>query len=118
MSNQGFNRFEEEPRAYFRAVIEADEYVRPLIHDALLECVPSGSYAQIKDVLQLSRPTDPVLQILPYERIDFEHILENPATSLANSYVIRKALIRKHHLWHTVSSWLAKHPEDIALKGQ
>ena len=39
--------------------------------------------------------------------------MANPGTSLANAYIIRKALIRKHWLSHTVSSWLSKHPNSI-----
>lgn len=52
------------------------------------------------------------LQIRAYESIDFEHASTQPATSLINSYVIRKALIRKHFLSSTVDHWVAKHPES------
>lgn len=51
-----------------------------------------------------------VLQIRAYESIDFDHASANPATSLVNSYVIRKALIRKHFLSTTVDHWVAKNP--------
>jgi tubulin---tyrosine ligase len=50
------------------------------------------------------------LQIRAYESIDFDHASANPATSLVNSYVIRKALIRKHFLSTTVDHWVAKNP--------
>ena len=59
----------------------------------------------------------PVLQIRPYESIDFSHVLENPKTSFVNSYAFRKALIRKHYLHNTVSSWWSKHSNDANLRG-
>jgi tubulin--tyrosine ligase len=34
------------------------------------------------------------------------------STYIGNAYTIRKALIRKHYLAHTVESWLPKHPES------
>lgn len=36
-----------------------------------------------------------------------------PETSLMNSYIIRKALIRKHYLSTTCYNWSTKHPESI-----
>jgi len=55
-----------------------------------------------------------VLQISPYESIDFDFAISRaPGTALINSYVIRKALIRKHFLSATVETWLAKHPESV-----
>lgn len=36
---------------------------------------------------------------------------------MANSYIIRKALIRKHFLHNTITSWWSKHPNDTSLKG-
>lgn len=56
---------------------------------------------------------EPWLQICSYESLDFETLLQRPSDTLANSYVIRKALIRKHYLAHTVSTWLSKHPQSI-----
>lgn len=57
-----------------------------------------------------------MLQLLPYEAIDFEHVLQHPTTSLANAYVIRKALIRKTFLWNTVHTWNVKHENDPRLR--
>ncbi|GAI91434.1 unnamed protein product, partial [marine sediment metagenome] len=52
-----------------------------------------------------------------YESIDFEQLLQQSRNCLANSYVIRKALIRKHYLATTVSHWLTKNVEDTRLRG-
>ena len=56
---------------------------------------------------------DKVVQITQYERIDFDFAGTHPATSLVNSYMIRKALIRKHFLSATVDTWVAKHPGSV-----
>lgn len=36
-----------------------------------------------------------------------------PTSSLANAYIIRKALIRKHYLSTTAYNWIAKNPKSI-----
>ena len=66
--------------------------------------------------IRIDKPETLLLQIMPYEALDFQHHLAHPNTTLTNSYIIRKALIRKHYLWSTVSSWWSKHPEDTTLK--
>jgi len=89
-----------------------DGYVQPLILHAL------GSFLQVPydlvDSIEQSAATSRrFLQIRAYESIDFEHAMQHPNTSLVSAYVIRKALIRKHYLSNTVSSWLVKHPGSV-----
>jgi tubulin---tyrosine ligase len=55
------------------------------------------------------------LQWSSYESISFETIISNPK-SLCNSYIFRKALIRKHFLATTVQTWLSKHPASLLSK--
>lgn len=55
----------------------------------------------------------PVFQYREYERLEFEHVLMRPTTSLANAYIIRKALIRKHYLSNTVANWISKNPDSV-----
>jgi hypothetical protein len=57
-----------------------------------------------------------VLSITSYEQIDFEHAASNRASYLVNSYMIRKAVIRKHYLSTTVDHWVAKNPESLLKK--
>ncbi|KAK4119313.1 sure-like protein [Parathielavia appendiculata] len=111
-----------KPQVY--ALIEyADDYVQPLIMSALKSLLPPESYT----LLKLPSASSPdislaelvpevnakVLQIMPYESIDFDYAAAHPGTSLINSYVIRKALIRKHFLSATVENWVAKHPSSV-----
>ncbi len=53
------------------------------------------------------------MQITPYESIDWDYADSHSSTALINSYMIRKALIRKHFLSLTVDTWVAKHPDSV-----
>ena len=99
------------------AIIDADPYVLPKVHSAISKHFPHGTCKAIEALDQLPNPNSPLLQLTPYENIDFTFLLQHPETSLANSYVIRKALIRKHYLHNTITSWWSKHPNDRDLKG-
>ncbi|KAH0839047.1 putative tubulin--tyrosine ligase PBY1 [Fonsecaea pedrosoi] len=89
-----------------------DAYVQPLILDALGQLAPMP-VRRISNLSDLPNPSDRVLQFTSYEKLDFEHAMQHTQTSLVCSYVIRKALIRKHYLSSTVSTWLVKHPSSI-----
>ncbi|KAL2144861.1 hypothetical protein VTI28DRAFT_8421 [Corynascus sepedonium] len=103
-----------------------DEYVQPLILSALKSVLPPESYTLIKPPSTWSKsspeislgellpqPNAKFLQIMPYESLDFDYAATHPDTCLVNSYVIRKALIRKHFLSATVDNWVAKHPDSV-----
>ena len=90
-----------------------DTYVQPLLLSALKFRLPSELLIFINDASELPSPSSHLLQWRQYEKLDFDHILQNTSTSLANSYIIRKALIRKHYLSTTVSHWLTKHPQSV-----
>lgn len=70
-------------------------------------------FQQISSVSDLPNSSSPIFQYRAYERLDFEHLMSHPSASLANAYIIRKALIRKHYLSNTVSNWVAKHPDSL-----
>lgn len=67
----------------------------------------------ISALSQLPNPSSPVLQYRVYEQNDFDHVMAHPRTSLVNSYIIRKALTRKHYLSSTVAQWVTKNPDSI-----
>lgn len=98
----------------FFAVVEyEDDYVQPMILAALASRLPQGSYWTFSSTSEISKSTKPVLHISSYERLLFDDILAHPDKYLSNAYIIRKALIRKHHLGATTHEWLAKHPSSI-----
>ncbi|KAK5108961.1 hypothetical protein LTR62_007676 [Meristemomyces frigidus] len=90
-----------------------DPYVHPLILATLKARLPTEMLVLINSLSELPTTNGTLLQWRQYESIDFEHLLANSRTSQANSYIIRKALIRKHYLSNTISHWLAKHPDSI-----
>ncbi|ROW13471.1 hypothetical protein VPNG_04449 [Cytospora leucostoma] len=103
--------------AIYAIVDYEDAYVQPIILSALKSLVPSDRL-RLLPTTGSSNPAEQVpegakfLQIRAYESIDFDRASEQPTASLINSYVIRKALIRKHFLSSTVDHWVAKHPES------
>ncbi|WYZ35545.1 hypothetical protein EsH8_X_000192 [Colletotrichum jinshuiense] len=110
----------------FYAIIDyGDEYVQPLILEAMARLFP-GAYSLLPApqadpstadadappalAAALPAPDARVLHVAQYEALDFDHAAAHASTALVNSYVIRKALIRKHYLSATVDHWAAKHP--------
>ncbi|KAM0487019.1 hypothetical protein ACHAPX_000286 [Trichoderma viride] len=101
-----------------------DPYVQPLIVAALKAVLPKEAFNLITDIspddlnLSTTLPSSDsnVLQIVPYEAIDFEFASSHTKTSLINSYMIRKALIRKHYLSATLDHWVAKKPDSVLKK--
>ena len=92
-----------------------DQYVQPLLLNAIKARVPSELLVLVRDASELPSNDCKFLQWRQYESLDFDRLMSGSNSSLSNSYVIRKALIRKHYLSMTVSHWLTKHPES-ALK--
>lgn len=91
-----------------------DAYVQPLLLAALNARLPPEllvlTNSEASKNLLHQNSTAKLLQWRQYESIDFDGLMAHPNTRLANSYVIRKALIRKHYLSNTVAHWIAKHP--------
>jgi tubulin--tyrosine ligase len=100
---------------FYAVVNYPDQYVQPLICKALnaLERLP---YEIVSSTTEVRDKNAPLLQYATYESLDFEHAMTYPQTSLISAYVIRKALIRKHYLSNTISTWLVKHPESVLKK--
>ncbi|KAL8392879.1 hypothetical protein RB595_002898 [Gaeumannomyces hyphopodioides] len=111
----------------YALVAYEDPYVQPLIMEALDTVLPKDSYVLVNapprssdgkdEAIQieslLPSPDAKVLQITPYEAIDFTFGAAHVDNMLFNSYVFRKALIRKHFLSATVETWVTKHPDSV-----
>ncbi|KAF1978701.1 TTL-domain-containing protein [Bimuria novae-zelandiae CBS 107.79] len=93
-----------------------DAYVQPLLLAALKKHISPSRLILLSHFSSLPSKSSPVLQWLQYESINFPHLLQHTRTSLANAYVIRKALIRKHYLSTTVAHWVVKHPESVLAR--
>lgn len=95
------------------AVIDyQDKYVQPLILAAIKSRLPSDVLVLLQSISEVPSAGAKCLQWKQYEEIDLDRAMEGSNTNLINSYIIRKALIRKHYLSTTVSHWASKHPES------
>lgn len=98
----------------FMAVVDyGDQYVQPLILSALASRLPRGSYTLASASSPIPDPCIPCLHIRSYEELPFEEVTKHPMSCLANAYIIRKALIRKHYLNNTVQTWITKNPSSV-----
>ncbi|OIW25162.1 tubulin-tyrosine ligase family protein-like protein [Coniochaeta ligniaria NRRL 30616] len=107
----------KELQLAFAIIDYEDSYVQPLLLEAFTSLFPNA-YTLHPPTTSLSTiapntTTPKIIQIAQYEKIDFEYAASHPQTTLVNSYMIRKALIRKHFLSSVVDNWTSKHPESI-----
>ncbi|GKZ75690.1 hypothetical protein AnigIFM56816_000349 [Aspergillus niger] len=101
---------------FYSLVDSDDSYVQSLMERALQRRLGNGQCRAISSLSDLPSRTTPIFQYREYERLDFEHTMMHTSTSLANAYIIRKALIRKHYLSNTVINWVTKHPDSVLAK--
>ena len=87
-----------------------DKYVQPLILAAVKSRLPADVLVLVQSMTEVPSTKAKVLQWMQYEALDFERAMGQASSLFINSYVIRKALIRKHYLSTTVSHWNSKHP--------
>lgn len=106
------SRSHNNPDFYYLINYE-DKYVQPLLEEAFRNRLKGSKCQPIQSISDIPDPSVPVLQYRAYEEIDFDHVMSHPSTSLANSYVIRKALIRKHYLSTTIANWISKYPDSV-----
>lgn len=67
----------------------------------------------ISDALPENCSDVPLLQYCTYDNIDHELSLSQANVVLASSYIIRKALIRKHFLHRCTYSYITKNPKSV-----
>ncbi|KAE8150547.1 survival protein sure-like phosphatase/nucleotidase [Aspergillus avenaceus] len=114
---QGEIKLPDNDEPTLHSIVDSDDpYVQSLMEQALKRRLGEGRYKSISSMSDLPSCSAPVFQYREYERLDFEHAMLYSETSLANAYIIRKALIRKHYLSNTVTNWVTKHPESILGK--
>ena len=103
----------EVPEFVTALTISKDEYIYQPIKQAMMKFLPNY---QIQSTLPQLDLTEKVFQYGDYEQIDVDKLMLESSKYFANSYIYRKALIRKHYLAHTVHSYVVKHPESILKK--
>lgn len=90
-----------------------DTYVQPLLVAALKSRLSSTPINFINTFDKVPKNNCKLLQWRQYEDIDFELVTQDTQRAhLINSFVFRKALIRKHYLANTITHWLTKNPDS------
>ncbi|CCC71792.1 hypothetical protein NCAS_0I01240 [Naumovozyma castellii] len=92
--------------------IDPTEYIYNPLKTALIKHLPNANFVnKVEDAKDT--PNSVLFQYGDYEQLDVDKLMSSPEKYFTNSYVYRKALIRKHYLSHTVHSYVVKHPESI-----
>ncbi|KAL1714848.1 tubulin-tyrosine ligase family-domain-containing protein [Schizophyllum commune] len=86
----------------------------PLTESLVLRAIQrlSPSPKVVSSLPQIN-PDNKLLQWSTYDDMDHELTHIRRSSVLASSYIIRKALIRKHFLSRTIHAYLTKHPDSI-----
>lgn len=89
-----------------------------LVLDALESLTP---FPAVQDTLpkDTNSSTHQLLQWAAYDALDHDLTFSHDPASkiLSSSYIIRKALIRKHFLSRCIHNYLTKHPDSILRQG-
>lgn len=93
--------------------IDESEYIHKPLFQAFVKYLPQVGI--VNSLPDLSTFQGKILQFGDYEHMDMDQLSRNDRY-FTNSYIYRKALIRKHYLSHTIHSYIVKHPESILNK--
>lgn len=90
--------------------LPSQEYIHKPLVSAINSRLPN---VKIVDSMpaKSSKTSKKVLHYGDYEHIDIDKLVEGD-TYFANTYIYRKALIRKHFLSHTIHSYIVKNPDS------
>ncbi|EIW86574.1 tubulin-tyrosine ligase [Coniophora puteana RWD-64-598 SS2] len=100
----------EQPKAYvsWPSAPLTDTLVKKSLHNL-------GLSEQVVDSIPSSYAT--LIQWSTYDSIEHSLVNDNAQAVLSSSYIIRKALIRKHFLSRCILNYLTKHPESLLKNG-
>ncbi|BGP52879.1 hypothetical protein JCM8202_003961 [Rhodotorula sphaerocarpa] len=106
MASNGRSR----PRTALICYPTSQAYVLDTLRAAFERTLPASEWQLAASPAELSAGTRPDLQWSDYDEIDWDAVMDE--RTLVNSYAIRKALIRKSHLAHTIALYLSKNPDS------
>lgn len=89
--------------------INKDEYIFNPLTSALKKYLPN---TKIMSKVPVS-DNIPIFQYGEYEQLDMDRLMSFENKYFTNSYIYRKALIRKHYLSETIHTYKVKHPDSI-----
>lgn len=97
--------------------INHDDYIYQPISRAIKKYIKNAIFIESdKEIIQMDPHDKKILQYGDYEQLNLDY-LSNPSSNyFANSYIYRKALIRKHYLAHTIHNYITKNTNSILKK--
>ncbi|BGO99256.1 putative tubulin--tyrosine ligase pby1 [Rhodotorula toruloides] len=98
---------EQKPRKALVLYPESQRYVVDSLRSAFAQRLPDWTFISQEDDLDGDKPD---LQFCDYDALNFDWTMDE--RTLLNSYVIRKGLIRKSNLAHTIALYLSKNPDS------
>lgn len=92
--------------------IDPKEYIFQPLRSAISQVLKNVSIFSSLDDPSLSKDGK-IFHYGDYEQLNMDKLSTDSTQYFANSYIYRKALIRKHYLSHTIHSYIVKHPDSI-----
>lgn len=99
----------DSTRCFANLSIDEKSYIYPALYQSITKVLPKVQI--VKD----NNNKGKIFQYGEYEELDIDRI-HDEENYLINSYIYRKALIRKHYLAHTIHSYVVKNPESILTR--
>ncbi|KAG8928870.1 hypothetical protein FRC02_006365 [Tulasnella sp. 418] len=96
-------------------ILWTNTFTSSLVMDAL-RTIGVDSFLLDDSCATADGKTRPLIQWCAYDALDHELTMQSPTSVLSSSFVIRKALIRKHYLHQTFVNYLAKHPKSLLFQ--
>lgn len=103
----------DQKQSIVAVTIDPEEYIYNPLTTALTKYLPNSN---IVNELPLKSEKLKVFQYGDYEQLDIDSLSMNPYNYFTNSYIFRKALIRKHYLSNTIHNFIVKNPSSILNK--
>ncbi|CCD22930.1 putative tubulin tyrosine ligase NDAI_0A07760 [Naumovozyma dairenensis CBS 421] len=94
--------------------IDPSEYIHNPLMNAIKKYLPNVKIVNELPSSNERKKIKRLFQYGDYEQLDVDRLLLSDGKFyFANSYIYRKALIRKHYLSHTIQTYTVKHPDSI-----
>ena len=91
--------------------IKSTDYIYKPLRTALVKFLSNVSI--LSDLNDSSINGSKIFHFAEYEQLNMDRLSTDSKCYFANSYIYRKALIRKHYLSNTIHSYVVKHPSSI-----
>lgn len=104
----------QEPTYDVVLSIDSNDYIYQPLKNALTKYL--SNVAILSSLNDSSIIDSKIFHFADYEQLNMDRLSTDYHHYFANSYIYRKALIRKHYLANTIHNYVVKHPQSILNK--